>query len=59
MTETNIICSNPIEGKRKSGTVGLPLEGQSLRIVDDSLNILSWLIKFKIVSLILKTIILF
>ena len=38
MTETNIICSNPIEGKRKSGTVGLPLEGQSLRIVDDSLN---------------------
>ncbi len=41
MTETNIICSNPIEGKRKSGTVGLPLEGQSLRIVDDSLNILS------------------
>ena len=38
MTETNIICSNPIAGKRKPGTVGLPLEGQSLRIVDDSLN---------------------
>ena len=38
MTETNIICSNPIAGKRKPGTVGLPLEGQSLRIVDDILN---------------------
>ena len=38
MTETNIICSNPIEGKRKPGTVGLPLERQNLRIVDDSLN---------------------
>ena len=38
MTETNIICSNPIAGKRKPGTVGLPLEGQSLRIVYDSLN---------------------
>ena len=40
MTETNIICSNPIEGKRKPGTVGLPLVGQNLRIVDDSLNTL-------------------
>jgi malonyl-CoA/methylmalonyl-CoA synthetase len=40
MTETNIICSNPIEGKRKPGTVGLPLAGQNLRIVDDSLNTL-------------------
>ena len=38
MTETNIICSNPIEGKRKPGTVGLPLARQNLRIVDDSLN---------------------
>ena len=35
MTETNIISSNPINGKRKSGTVGLPLKGQMVRIVDD------------------------
>ena len=41
MTETNIICSNPIEGKRRPGTVGLSLDGQKLRIVDDSLNNLS------------------
>ena len=41
MTETNIICSNPIEGKRRPGTVGLPLDGQNLRIVDDSFNNLS------------------
>ena len=41
MTETNIICSNPIEGKRRPGTVGLPLDGQKLRIVDDSFNNLS------------------
>ena len=38
MTETNIICSNPIEGKRKPSTVGLPLEDQDIRIVDDHLN---------------------
>ena len=38
MTETNIICSNPIEGKRKPGTVGKPLEGQGIKIVDDSFN---------------------
>ena len=35
MTETNIISSNPIDGKRKSGTVGLPLEGQQVRIVNN------------------------
>ena len=35
MTETNIISSNPINGKRKSGTVGLPLEGQQVRIVNN------------------------
>ncbi len=34
MTETNIISSNPISGKRKPGTVGLPLEGQQVRVVD-------------------------
>ena len=38
MTETNIICSNPIKGKRKAGTVGLPLKDQKLRIVDDNFN---------------------
>jgi len=35
MTETNIISSNPISGKRKSGTVGLPLEGQQVRIINN------------------------
>ena len=35
MTETNIISSNPINGKRKSGTVGLPLEGQQVRIINN------------------------
>ena len=40
MTETNIICSNPIEGKRKPGTVGKPLEGQDIKIVDDNFNYL-------------------
>ena len=36
MTETNIICSNPIKGKRKAGTVGLPLKDQILRVVDNN-----------------------
>ena len=40
MTETNIISSNPVNGERKAGTVGISLTGQSLRIVDDSQNIL-------------------
>ncbi len=35
MTETNIISSNPISGKRKSGTVGLPLKGQQVRIINN------------------------
>jgi len=35
MTETNIISSNPINGQRKPGTVGLPLEGQQVRIVNN------------------------
>ena len=42
MTETNIISSNPIKGKRKPGSVGLSLEGQTVRIVDNankSLNV--------------------
>ncbi|MEC7929376.1 MAG: AMP-binding protein, partial [Pseudomonadota bacterium] len=36
MTETNIISSNPINGKRKSGSVGLPLKGQQVRIVNNN-----------------------
>ena len=36
MTETNIICSNPIKGKRKAGTVGLPLTDQIVRVVDNN-----------------------
>ncbi len=42
MTETNIISSNPVKGKRKPGSVGLSLVGQTVRIVDNankSLNI--------------------
>lgn len=40
MTETNIISSNPVNGERKSGTVGVCLKAQALRIVDDGENIL-------------------
>lgn len=40
MTETNIICSNPVDGKRKPETVGMPLKDINLRIVDDSFNAL-------------------
>ncbi len=36
MTETNMNTSNPYEGVRKPGTVGLPLAGVDLRIVDDA-----------------------
>ncbi|GJE59814.1 malonate--CoA ligase [Methylobacterium trifolii] len=34
MTETNMITSNPYEGERVAGTVGTPLPGVSLRVVD-------------------------
>ncbi|MEF2553525.1 malonyl-CoA synthase [Aurantimonas sp. A2-1-M11] len=34
MTETNMSTSNPYEGERRAGTVGFPLPGVSLRIVD-------------------------
>ncbi len=40
MTETNIISSNPVNGERKSGTVGVCLKAQALRIVDEGQNIL-------------------
>jgi len=36
MTETGVITSNPYEGERVPGTVGLPLPGISVRIVDQS-----------------------
>ncbi len=34
MTETNMITSNPYEGERIAGTVGLPMPGISVRICD-------------------------
>ena len=34
MTETNMNTSNPYEGERRAGTVGLPLAGVDLRITD-------------------------
>ncbi len=34
MTETNMIASNPYNGPRKPGSVGLPLPGISVRIAD-------------------------
>ncbi len=35
MTETGMLTSNPLEGDRRAGTVGKPLPGTQLRIVDD------------------------
>ena len=34
MTETGMITSNPYEGERRPGTVGMPLPGVELRIAD-------------------------
>jgi malonyl-CoA/methylmalonyl-CoA synthetase len=34
MTETNMIASNPYDGERRPGAVGLPLPGVSLRVAD-------------------------
>ena len=34
MTETGMIASNPLEGERRPGTVGLPLPGVALRVTD-------------------------
>ncbi|KAA0972177.1 malonyl-CoA synthase [Aureimonas fodinaquatilis] len=36
MTETNMSVSNPYEGERIAGTVGFPLPGVELRIVDQT-----------------------
>jgi malonyl-CoA/methylmalonyl-CoA synthetase len=38
MTETGMIASNPLDGVRAGGTVGRPLPGVSVRIVDDGLD---------------------
>ncbi len=38
MTETNMNTSNPYVGARKPGTVGLPLPGTEIRIVDKNGN---------------------
>ncbi len=35
MTETGMLTSNPLAGERRPGTVGLPLPGTSVRVVDD------------------------
>ena len=35
MTETNMNSSNPLDGERRPGTVGPPLPGVEIRIVDD------------------------
>jgi malonyl-CoA/methylmalonyl-CoA synthetase len=34
MTETGIVTTNPYDGERRAGTVGLPLPGVSVRVVD-------------------------
>ena len=34
MTETGMVASNPLDGVRAAGTVGLPLPGISVRVVD-------------------------
>jgi len=36
MTETNMNTSNPLHGERKPGTVGPPLPGVEVRVVDDT-----------------------
>jgi malonyl-CoA/methylmalonyl-CoA synthetase len=38
MTETAMITSNPYEGERRAGTVGLPLPGVELRMVNDEMD---------------------
>ena len=36
MTETLMIATNPLEGPRRAGTVGLPFPGVSVRVVDET-----------------------
>ena len=35
MTETGFVLSNPYDGERRAGTVGLPVPGWEVRVVDD------------------------
>ncbi len=35
MTETGMLCSNPLEGARRAGSVGPALPGTEIRVVDD------------------------
>jgi malonyl-CoA/methylmalonyl-CoA synthetase len=35
MSEAGMICSNPLNGERRGGSVGFPLPGVALRIADD------------------------
>ena len=35
MSEAGMICSNPLHGERRAGSVGLPLPGVSVRIAQD------------------------
>ncbi|MBI1947597.1 MAG: AMP-binding protein [Deltaproteobacteria bacterium] len=39
MSETLITLSNPLEGTRKAGTVGRPIPGVHMRVVDDELQV--------------------
>jgi len=39
MTETNMNTSNPYEGERRAGTVGLPLPGVELRVMADGVEV--------------------
>lgn len=36
MTETGMLTSNPLEGERRPGTVGKPLPGTTVRVMDDA-----------------------
>ena len=36
MTETGMLTSNPLAGERRAGTVGFPLPGTDVRVVDDA-----------------------
>ena len=39
MTETNMNTSNPYDGERRAGTVGIPLPGIKIRITDPETNV--------------------
>jgi len=39
MTETLMIASNPYAGERRAGTVGLPLPGVAIRLVDGEIQV--------------------